>query len=76
MTTDDGAEPEDYEIKRFIKHPQYRIIPNRNDIALIELRKNVKFTDFIRPACLIQDDNDREYSVIAVSANLSSHYSS
>uniref|UniRef100_A0A6E8VIR3 Peptidase S1 domain-containing protein n=2 Tax=gambiae species complex TaxID=44542 RepID=A0A6E8VIR3_ANOCL len=50
---DDGAEPENYDILRFIVHPDLkRSVGKYNDIALIQLTERVIFTNFIRPACL------------------------
>ncbi|XP_058169737.1 venom protease-like [Anopheles ziemanni] len=57
VRTDDGAEPEDYDILRFILYPQYRrSVGKYNDLALIQLRSRVVFTNFIRPACLYDSD--------------------
>lgn len=53
-TTGEGAQPADYKIKDLTKHNDYKSRTKENDIALIELTKNVVFTDFIRPACLRQ----------------------
>lgn len=53
----DGARPVEYNVKEFIRHKGYNRWTKKNDIALIELEKTVQFTDFIRPACLQQDDN-------------------
>lgn len=40
-------------IKRNIKYPEYRSTSKYEDIALIELEKNVDVTDgFARPLCL------------------------
>lgn len=69
MTTDDGANPVDYTVSRFIKHPKYYSRTKKNDIALIELKENVQFDDFIRPACLYQENED-PLEVIAVSKNV------
>ncbi|XP_058059826.1 serine protease snake-like [Anopheles bellator] len=53
LRPDDGAEPVDYEILRFILHPEFKWRQGKyNDIALVQLRNRVTFTDFIRPACL------------------------
>lgn len=49
---DDGSEPEDYDIDKIIVHPDYRYPQKYNDIALLRLRNIVRFTKFIRPACL------------------------
>lgn len=62
---DDGAEPVEYEIKRVIKHENYDKNFRDNDIALIELKTDVNFTMFIRPACL-QLNNRFNRTVVAV----------
>jgi hypothetical protein len=68
----DDAKPEEHEIKRFILHPEYNLRKKQNDIALIELNATVEFSksnrnlDFIRPACLQQDENFSK-TMIAVS---------
>ncbi|KAI8124474.1 Serine protease snake [Lucilia cuprina] len=54
-TNSDDASPVDYEIKNSFPHPQYFITDIQekyNDIALVELDKNVEFNDYIMPACL------------------------
>ncbi|XP_037826294.1 LOW QUALITY PROTEIN: serine protease snake-like [Lucilia sericata] len=53
-TTTDDASPIDYEIKNIITHPQlyHRHTRKYNDIALVELVKEVQFNDYIMPACL------------------------
>lgn len=61
----DEAQPAEYDIKRFIKHADYKRDSKQNDIALIELTKDVTFTNFIRPACL-QQDNEFESLLVAV----------
>ena len=67
LTEDDGAQPVDYEVKRFRPHPNYSKRKQSNDIAVIELKTVVTFTEFIRPACLDQGHPNKVYSVIAVS---------
>lgn len=67
----DGAEPVDYQIKNFVKHEKYDSSEKLNDIALVELEKSVKFTAFIRPACLI--DSNYVGKVIAVRWIISYH---
>jgi hypothetical protein len=64
-TENDGAQPVDYDIKRFIKHGSYNRLSRENDIALIELESTITFTKFIRPACL-QQGNQISYQVVAV----------
>lgn len=72
---DDGAKPVDYRVKRVIKHEHYNARTKENDIALIELNKNVIFDKtHIRPACL-QQTNNFNRTVVAVSKqkNASEH---
>jgi hypothetical protein len=58
-SVNDGVNPEDFEIKRFIVHPEYNHTMKHNDIALIELSRTVLVskTSYIRPACMQQDEN-------------------
>ncbi|XP_063897067.1 phenoloxidase-activating enzyme [Helicoverpa armigera] len=46
------------EIEKVIPHPQYNPVSalKRNDIALLRLKENAPFTDFIRPICLPNKD--------------------
>lgn len=63
--TDDGSEYVDYNIQRIIVHPQYRYPQKYNDIALVKLRRHVKFTKFIRPACLYSKNSIPQTKAIA-----------
>lgn len=51
----DGAEAMDVDVKKFHKHKDYFKNFKDNDIAVIELAKDVTFSEHIRPACLQQD---------------------
>lgn len=44
--------PQDFNIKRFISHPDYRAPPKYHDIALVELDGSVKRTKYANIACL------------------------
>lgn len=46
---------------RLIMHPRYTV--SENDIAVIKFDKPVKFTDWVRPVCLWEDDIDMRYIV-------------
>lgn len=48
----DGAQPQDFRIKKRILHPNYTNSLVNFDIMLLELEKAVKFTPFVRPVCL------------------------
>lgn len=50
--TDDDSPTRDYSIVQVIRHPDYKPSSKYNDIALIELERDVEFTDYIKPACL------------------------
>lgn len=52
--SDEGSEPVDYNIEKFIVHPNFNRRTKDNDIALIRLKTIVTFSTFIRPACLHQ----------------------
>lgn len=49
---DDPNEHINIKIKNIIRHPEYVRQKKYNDIALIELEHDVKFTYFAHPACL------------------------
>ncbi|XP_073841818.1 serine protease snk-like [Musca autumnalis] len=48
----DDAQPENYYILRIIEHPEYRMNEPYNDIGLIALTSNIKFSRYKHPACL------------------------
>ena len=52
----DGAQPESIEVARIISHPQYDDRAIENDIAVLELVREVKTRDGVRPACLPAPD--------------------
>lgn len=47
-----GPLTQNFGIRNIIPHPNYRRNINYHDIALIELDKTVKFSRYIKPACL------------------------
>lgn len=42
----------DYDVDRIISHPQYKYPEKYNDVALISTNRKIRFTRYIRPACL------------------------
>lgn len=52
--TDDDSRARDYGIAQVIRHPDYKPSSKYNDIALLELDRDVPFSDYIKPACLWQ----------------------
>lgn len=52
-------------IENIIIHPKYSNRLKINDIALIKLPKDVKFSSFIRPACIDFSGKIRESTAIA-----------
>lgn len=61
----DGADPREFAIEEFIKHPEYTARSKYNDIALIRLVETVPISSRIRPACLYQSANIRQQKLIA-----------
>jgi len=49
---DDGANPEEFKILKTTKHKQFRKSTFTNDIAIVELEKEVPFKHGIQPVCL------------------------
>ncbi|XP_059044971.1 phenoloxidase-activating enzyme-like [Achroia grisella] len=54
--TDCSDPPVTIPIDVIIAHPQYDIANKKNDIALIRMRENAPYTDFIQPICLPTTD--------------------
>lgn len=50
----DNAEHEIFLINKFFRHPDFRRSIDYNDIALINVNREIKFNDYIRPICLYQ----------------------
>ncbi|XP_055914438.1 serine protease persephone-like [Eupeodes corollae] len=57
-SVDDDLTPVDAGIEEVIIHPEYRGHLRYHDIALIKLKNDLKFTPFVRPACLYSDLGD------------------
>jgi secreted trypsin-like serine protease len=51
----DEAQPQEFRVKRVIKHESYTAKANYYDIGLIEMDGEARFTKFVRPACLWQE---------------------
>ncbi|XP_017773158.1 PREDICTED: venom protease-like [Nicrophorus vespilloides] len=46
------ADPQELNIAQIIRHPEYRTPSQYNDIGLLRLESNVRFTAYVRPICL------------------------
>jgi secreted trypsin-like serine protease len=64
----DSSKPEDFKIKSFKIHENYKYDPRAHDIALIELEKEINITksSFIRPACLSQNNPATNFDATVV----------
>ncbi|XP_058456743.1 venom protease-like [Malaya genurostris] len=68
---DDGAHPKDVDIDTYMRHPNFkRREGHYNDIALIKLVESVRFTNFIRPACLYDREQTSSDQAIATGFGL------
>lgn len=56
VRTDDKAQPQDFGVADVIVHPEYKSASHYFDIAVVRLSERVRFTPFIRPACLWQNE--------------------
>lgn len=65
ISTSDDAKPQEYNIKEFIDHPEYRPPSTYNDILLIKLEEKVKFNHYVRPICLYTEFQPPTKSAIA-----------
>lgn len=55
MLTDDGNEAT-YEVETIMAHNNYRPDTYHNDIALIKLAMPIKYTKYILPACIPEQE--------------------
>lgn len=55
-------------IEKFISHEDYNSFTKQNDIALIQLKRKLRlsYIEYIRPACLWQNDEIGRNTTIAV----------
>lgn len=56
FTTTNDTEFIDYRISDIIMHPNYSSATQRNDIALVKLKKPTEYTAFIQPICLPEEN--------------------
>ena len=50
-----------FQVQKLHVHPQYQNVLSGNDIAVIELSKDVQLSDFVRPICLPNRDEDVDF---------------
>ena len=62
---DEDSDPQDYTVSRVIAHPQYRSPIVYNDIALVEVDREMRFSQYARPACLNSETSISERMAIA-----------
>ncbi|KAJ8921901.1 hypothetical protein NQ315_008534 [Exocentrus adspersus] len=51
-TEEDDAQPQNFTVTRIIPHPSYQPPAKYHDIALMELDREVDFSEYVSPACL------------------------
>ncbi|GAB0088050.1 hypothetical protein DMENIID0001_024270 [Sergentomyia squamirostris] len=71
--TTDTAMPVDIAIERHIKHPEYTITSEYNDIALFKLEKRATLNRYVRPICLSDKRDIREQKAIATGWGLTEY---
>lgn len=54
-STADDARPVDYQVAKYVLHPDYESPSHYNDLALFLLEKDVEFSRYVRPICLNSD---------------------
>lgn len=66
LTSDtDGVLPQNFTIKRRIPHPDFKMPSKYNDIALVELDRDITRTGYVSMACLDTKRHHEEKSMIA-----------
>lgn len=61
----DDAQPRKFAIVERIKHPEFKLPSKYNDIALVKIDGPVRFSNYIRPACLPQTKSIDSRHIIA-----------
>lgn len=51
----EASDPQDFKVERVFRHPQYTPPSRYHDIALIQLNQTVRYTAYVKPACLHSD---------------------
>jgi hypothetical protein len=51
-TTEDKTRTQEFSVAKLFRHPGYVPPAHYNDIAILQLDRNVKFDGYVRPACL------------------------
>ncbi|XP_017769960.1 PREDICTED: serine protease snake-like isoform X2 [Nicrophorus vespilloides] len=59
------SEPQDFRVAKTFKHPEYRTPSKYHDIALIELDRAVRVSEYVRPACLYTETKSSVPNFIA-----------
>ena len=74
---DDGAQPQTYQISKWLRHPEYKGRRNNrwHDIGLLRLAQRVTISDFVRPACLSQTATGNQMSAVATGWGLTNSQS-
>ncbi|KAH8358734.1 hypothetical protein KR093_002083, partial [Drosophila rubida] len=65
-TEKDDAQPEDFGVVKATEHPGFKSPDLYNDIAILQLDREVNFSAYKHPACLPFDDASREENFIAI----------
>nr|XP_029726489.1 serine protease snake-like isoform X1 [Aedes albopictus] len=55
----------DFDVLQAVRHPNYKFSSVYNDIALVKVKQRIRFSPYIRPACLWTSDSFNFTSVIA-----------
>lgn len=56
----------DYKVDKMIVHPNFNSKRSYHDIALVKLKTSVVFSEFIKPACLWNDQSLKNSPVFAI----------
>ncbi|KAJ8921902.1 hypothetical protein NQ315_008535 [Exocentrus adspersus] len=64
-STEDNTSPQNFTVVRIIPHPSYAPPVKYHDIALLELDREVEFTDYVKPACLYTEKYRGETTMTA-----------
>ncbi|GLH06953.1 Venom serine protease Bi-VSP [Gryllus bimaculatus] len=61
LSSDDSAFPQDVSVVGVVKHPQYKAPSFYFDIAILKLKNDVTFNDYVKPICLPMSNSKENY---------------
>ncbi|CAH1777787.1 unnamed protein product [Owenia fusiformis] len=65
LTDDPSRTEQEFEVETIIMHPDFNSLTFDNDVAMVFLKRAVKYNDGVQPACLTDREVEDDYECIA-----------